>query len=101
MVRPGVHAPEETGGNRRQRDAGFTLRTAVRAWSSVVFLRFNSPPRARETGPGPRIGASSVPARDTVLGPRGESPGVVKLGPAETAGFVSVPDVGGPPREDL
>jgi hypothetical protein len=39
---PGVHAPEETGANRSQRDTGFTLRTAVSAWSSVVFLRFNS-----------------------------------------------------------
>lgn len=40
---PGVHGPEVTGGNRRQRDAGFTLRTAVRAWSSAMFVRFNSP----------------------------------------------------------
>lgn len=28
---PGVHAPEETGVNRRTPDAGFTLRPAVRA----------------------------------------------------------------------
>lgn len=28
---PGVHAPEEKGDNRRQRDAAFTLRTAVPA----------------------------------------------------------------------
>ena len=42
---PGVHAPEVTGANRRQRELGFTLRTAVHAWSSVVVLRFNSPSR--------------------------------------------------------
>jgi hypothetical protein len=28
---PGVHVPKVTGGNRTQRDAGFTLGTAVRA----------------------------------------------------------------------
>jgi len=28
---PGVHGPGVTGGNRRQRDAGFTLRTVVHA----------------------------------------------------------------------
>lgn len=33
---PGVHAPEVTGANRRQRDPGFTLRTAVRAKGGVV-----------------------------------------------------------------
>ena len=39
----GVHAPEETGANRRQGAAGFTLRTTVRAWLDVLFLRINSP----------------------------------------------------------
>ena len=28
---PGVHAPEATGVNRRQRDAGFTLRMVILA----------------------------------------------------------------------
>ncbi len=40
---PGVHAPEITGVNRRQRDTGFTLTTVVHAGLSVVLLRFNSP----------------------------------------------------------
>lgn len=40
---PGVHAPEVTGGNRRQRDTGFTLTPVVHAGLSVAFLRFNSP----------------------------------------------------------
>jgi hypothetical protein len=40
---PGVHASEVTGGNRRQRDTGFTLTTVVHAGLSVVVLRFNSP----------------------------------------------------------
>ena len=40
---PGVHAPEVTGGNRRQRNTAFTLTIVVHAGLSVVFLRFNSP----------------------------------------------------------
>ena len=40
---PGVHASGVTRGNRRQWEPSFTLRAAVRAWSSVVVLRFNSP----------------------------------------------------------
>lgn len=49
---PGVHGPEVTGRKRRQREHSFTLRTAVRAWSSVMFLRFNSPLAHRSEGPG-------------------------------------------------
>ena len=45
---PGVHAPEETGGNRTQRDTGFTLGTVVSAWSSVVFG--STPPLAHVSG---------------------------------------------------
>lgn len=59
---PGVHGPEITGGNGSQRDAGFTLRTAVRAWSSVMALRFNSPLAHQRANP-PRTlsaGGSSV-----------------------------------------
>jgi hypothetical protein len=38
-----VHRTEETGVNRRKPDVAFTLRTAVRARTSVMVLRFNSP----------------------------------------------------------
>ena len=49
---PGVHAPEETGANRRQRDAGFTLSTGFsrdQAWCSYGST---PPSRTSVTGPG-------------------------------------------------
>ncbi len=57
---PGVHAPEETGGNRRQRRAPFTIRMAVEASGGMDFLRFNSPLAHRREATGPRSGAISL-----------------------------------------
>src|SRR5690606_1550166 len=69
---PGAHAPERTGGNRRQRDTGFTLTTLVHAVRSVVLLRFNSPPRAQT---------------DTRRSPRSSTWGFLRSGPRRRAAY--------------